>query len=264
MEPSKTLERLNYKLSPASINSYYRCPRKFQYRYIRNVRMPFEFGPALAIGSVTHKALAEIFRQRRDGRAGASVESYVTPYLQKERYPLDGGDALRMEHLPIIVSHVETGLRALPSGAEIIDVEREYDYTFTNSLIPAAVTICSRIDLIIRHTGDVVDHIDFKTGSQSGDIIQNFVSRVTVAHHLETPSDKLRTINVLTKSGVYEVVPSDRSQHVHTWKLVTDTIMRLAVDTEWTPVPDPTVCRWCDFRTICEHAELESDSDYAD
>src|SRR5688572_25184295 len=76
VEPSRTLERLRHKLSPASINSYYRCPRKFQFRYIRNVRMPFEFGPALAIGSVTHKALAEIFRQRRDGRDGASAESY--------------------------------------------------------------------------------------------------------------------------------------------------------------------------------------------
>jgi hypothetical protein len=141
MELSRTLKRLDYRLYPQSINAYYRCPSKFQYRYIRNVRMPFEFGSALAIGSVTHKALAEIFRQRRDGRDGASIESYVTPYLQRERYPLENGDELRMEHLPIIIDHVNTALHALPSGSEIIDVEREFSYTFTTSRIGEAVTI---------------------------------------------------------------------------------------------------------------------------
>lgn len=262
MESSRTLERLRHKLSPASINAYYRCPRKFQFRYIRNVKMPFEFGPALAIGSVTHKALAELFRQRRDGRDGGRIESYVTPYLQKERYPLDNGDVLRTEHLPIIINHVETALDVLPAGAEIVDVEREFDYTFSNSEIGEDVTICARVDLVIRQSGGVVDHIDFKTGTQSGDIIQNFVSRVTVASHLDIPSEKLRTVNVLTKSGVYEVVPSSRNQHVHTWDLVKDTIQRLSVDAEWAPNPDPPICRWCDFRSICEHAQLESDSDH--
>jgi hypothetical protein len=260
VEPSRTLERLRHRLSPASINSYYRCPRKFQFRYIRNVRMPFEFGPALAIGSVTHKALAEIFRQRRDGRNGASAESYVIPFLQRERYPLEHGDVLRMEHLPVIIDHVETALDALPAGAEIVDVEREFSYTFRNSVIGEDVSICSRVDLVVRHSGGVVDHIDFKTGSQGGDPVQNFLSRVTVVNSIDAPGEMIRTVNVLTKTGTYEVVPRARDAHAHVWEIVQTTIRNLSVDEEWTPRPEPAVCRWCDFRSICDHAQLESDS----
>jgi CRISPR/Cas system-associated exonuclease Cas4 (RecB family) len=260
---SRTLERLGYKLSPASINSYYRCPRKFQFRYIRNVKMPFRFSPALAIGGVAHKTLAEIFRRRRDGMPDESIEPHVERYIRLERYPKEGGELLRSEHAPIVVNHVEQALELLPVDAVIVDVERPYDYVFVNSRLSDPISIESRVDLVIRHGDGYVDHIDFKTGSQSGDIIQNFVSRVTVANSLDIPSEKLRTVNVLTKTAEYQVIPADRKQHAHTWELVKDTIFRLSVDSEWTPRPEPAVCRWCDFRPICKHAEPEAADDHA-
>ena len=262
MQPVRTLERLNYKLTPASINSYYRCPRKFQFRYIRNVKMPFEFGPALAIGSVAHKALAEMFRWRRDERAVASVESHVTPFLLKERYPPGSGDSLRTEHLPIIMDHVEAALRALPVEVQIVDIEREFDYSFRNSMIGEEVTIASRVDLVIRHGGGIVDHIDFKTGSQGGDPIQNFLSRVTVMNHIDAPGEQVRTVNVLTRTGMYDVVPSAREAHVHIWDIVRGAIRDLSADTEWAPRPEPAICRWCDFRSICDQAQLDDDGRY--
>jgi hypothetical protein len=261
VEPLKTLERLKYKLSPASINSYYRCPRKFQYRYIRNVKMPFRFSPALAIGGVTHKVLAEVFRNRRDGLPAHPTNSLIERYIKLERYPTENGDELRAEHSPIIGNHVEQALDLLPAGAIVVDVERPFDYAFISGGLSDPVSVESRVDLVIRHGDGVFDHIDFKTGSQSGDIIQNFISRVTVANSLDLPSAKLRTVNVLTKSGEYEVIPSDRKQHEHTWHLVKDTIIRLSVDTEWTPRPEPAVCRWCDFRSICSHAEPDTTDD---
>ena len=264
MESSRTLERLSYKLSPASINSYYRCPRKFQFRYIRHVKLPFVFKPALVIGGVTHKALAEIFRNRRDGLVPQSHEANATRFLERENYPKPDGDALRAEHLPIIIGHIERALATLPADAEILDVEQPYQYLFQSSAIPDPVALEARVDLVIRHGDGLVDHIDFKTGAQPGDIIQNFVSRVTVANCLKVPSEKLRTVNVLTKSGEYEVVPSDRRQHAHTWDLVKDTIASLAVDSEWEPRPDPPICRWCDFHPVCEFAQLEDPDGYDD
>jgi CRISPR/Cas system-associated exonuclease Cas4 (RecB family) len=260
--PSRTLERLSYKLSPASINSYYRCPRKFQFRYIRNVKMPFRFSPALAIGGVAHKALAEIFRQRRDNVPEQTIESHVDRYIRLERYPQENGDQLRLEHAPIVASHVEQALDLLPSDAIILEVERPFDFVFINSQLSDPISIESRVDLVIRHGDGIVDHIDFKTGSQSGDIIQNFVSRVTVANSLEIGGEKLRTVNVLTKTGEYQVIPADRKQHANTWELVKDTICRLSVDSEWTPRPEPAICRWCDFRPICKHAGPDTTDDY--
>lgn len=260
--PSKTLDRLGHRLYPQSINAYYRCPRKFHWRYIRNVRMPFEFGPALAIGSVTHKTLAEIFRRRRDGQDGASIESYVMPYLEKERYPPDTGDALRMEHLPIIVGHVERALGALPADAEILHVEEEFDYAPKRIRELESITIAAKVDVVIRHEAGIVDHIDFKTGSQGGDPLQNYLCRVTVGTSLGLAPDQLRTVNVLTKNGVYDVAPNSRRAHENIWDIVQTQICSLSVDTEWAPRPDPAVCRWCTYRSICESAELESDSDY--
>jgi hypothetical protein len=250
---TQTLERMNYKLSPASINAYYRCPQKFKFRYIRNVKMPFVFKPALVIGGVTHKALAELFRHRRDGLVPASAESYVDRYIRRERYPDDGGDALRIEHMPVILAQIDTALSALPQNAEIVDVEQEFTYQFHHAEIGANVTLAARVDLVIRHD-EIVDHIDFKTGGQSGDPIQNLLSRVTVQHQYQVPSEQLRTVNIMTKSGEYQIVPGERDAHANTWHIVRREIGKLAVDTEWTARPDPAICRWCDFRPKCDYA----------
>jgi hypothetical protein len=218
--PIRTLERLNYKLSPASLNSYYRCPRKFHFRYIRNVRMPFVFKPALAIGGVAHKALAEVFRGRRDGLVPESIESHVDRYIRLERYPDGAGDDLRRDHAPQIVGHIERALAAMPGDAEVIEVEHEYDFTFWHADAGANTTLKARVDLVLQHGAGIVDHIDFKTGKQSGDPIQNLVSRVTVQNHLDLPSERLRTVNVLTSTGEYQLVPGERNAHASTWQII--------------------------------------------
>ena len=257
--PVPTLERVDYRLSPASINSYYRCPRKFQYRYLRRVRVPFVFKPALTIGGVAHKAMAEFFRDVRDNLPLQSVEAYADQYIRKEKYPAAGADELRAEHLPLIVGHVERGIESLPADYEIEAVEHEYDFAFRPPRVETDVGVVARVDLVVRHGDGMVDHIDFKTGGQGGDLIQNFLSRLTVANHLKMPSEKLRTVNVLTRSGSYEVVPSDRDQHLHTWDVVRGTISDLAHESAWNARPDPQVCRLCDFNLLCEAADVGSD-----
>ena len=120
---------------------------------------------------------------RQHGRT--SHRGYVERYIRLERYPKENGDQLRSEHAPIVASHVDRALGLLPSDAIILEVERPFDFVFINSQLPDPISIESRVDLVIRHGDGIVDHIDFKTGSQSGDIIQNFISRVTVANSFE-------------------------------------------------------------------------------
>jgi hypothetical protein len=253
--PINALARLNYTLSPASLNSYYGCPRKFHFRYIRNVRMPFVFKPALAIGGVAHKALAEMFRNRRDGLIPGSIEAHVDRYIRLERYPDGYGDDLRREHMPQVIGHVERALAVLPDKAEVLEVEHEFDFTFWHPGAGANATVKSRVDLVVRHGDGIVDHVDFKTGKRAGDPIQNIISRVTVQSHLDLPSERLRTVNVLTASGEYQIVPSERTAHAGTWQIVLREIGRLACDQEWTPRPDPGTCRWCDYKPICEEGQ---------
>ena len=205
-------------------------------------QMPHIFKPALVIGGVTHKSLAEILRNRRDGLVPEDIDSYISRYIRRERYPADTGDGLRAEHAPIIRGHIESALGALPANAVIADVEHEFTWAFRHRAIEADVTLASRVDVVVRH-GGLVDHIDFKTGSQGGDPIQNLISRVTVQNAYQVPSESLRTINIVTRTGAYEQVPSARDAHAGVWQVVHREIGKLAVDTDWIPRPEPGICR---------------------
>jgi len=260
--PSKTLERLGYRLYPQSINAYYRCPRKFHFRYIRNVRMPFEFKPALVIGGVTHKVLAAIFVDRQDQRQPFDIETYVTKYIAREKYPEGQSDPLRIEHAPLVAGHVERALQALPVNAEVLHVEEEFSYTVRTRLIGPAVTVGVRGDVVIRHGDGLVDHIDFKSGKQGGDPIQNYLSRLTVGKQLKLQPERLRTVNVLTGIGAYEIVPDTRTANEHVWEIVQTQIHALSVDQEWQARPEPAICRICDFRSKCDYAQFDIDDEF--
>jgi hypothetical protein len=266
---SPTFERINHRLSPASLNAYFRCPRKFQWRYIRKVKTPYVFKPHLAFGGATHKAIARCLGDQLDQQPQQTFESYATTYVGRERYPDDGGAALRAEHIPQVVEHMDRGLGALPTGYRVHSVEREYRYRIALPDLDDAILLTSKVDLVIEHGDDLVDHVDFKTGSQQGDPFQNLLSRITVKHAFdarrkldglpELDSAKLRTINLLTRDGTYLVYPADRNAHAATWQSIRQTISEIGRDTEWRPRPDPPVCRFCEFAPNCDAAELGED-----
>lgn len=262
IDMASTLERIGYKLSPAALNAYYRCPRKFQMRYLRRVRTPHIFTSYLVIGSVTHKALATRFRQLRDGLPRDSLESCATGHLLREKYPPDTADELRAEHLPVIMGHMERALAVLPPDMEVLHVEKEFAYRTSFSSIAESVSLVAKVDLVIAHGGDgVVDHVDFKTGGQTGDLFQNVLSRVTVAHGLGVRDAQLRTVNLMTKSSEYQVVPSHRDDHRSTWQVIRESIASLASDDSWVGASDPVICRWCEFNKVCDSAANDSSDD---
>jgi hypothetical protein len=257
-----TLERIGYKLYPASLGAYYRCPRKFQMRYLRRVRMPFDFKPYLAIGSVTHKALASLFRQRLDGLPVASLESYATAHILRERYPPETADELRDEHLTVVIGHMERALTSLPVDAEVLWVEKEFSRPTSFESIELPVDVAAKVDLIVRHGDGLVDHIDFKTGYDGGDPLQNVMSRVAVAHGTKTPGDRLRTVNILTRTGSYEVDATTDDQYRQNWQVVQYNVIQLSADSTWLGTSDPVICRWCEFNSVCDSAvRFEDDRD---
>jgi hypothetical protein len=258
-----TLERIGYKLYPASLGAYYRCPRKFQMRYLRRVRMPFEFRNYLAIGSVTHKALAAVFRRMLDGMPVDSLESHATEYLLRERYPRESADELRTEHLPAIVGHMERALASLPPDAVILWVEHDFSRPTRFESVEHPVEISAKVDLVIRHGDGLVDHIDFKTGHDGGDPLQNVMSRVAVAHGTRIPADQLRTVNVMTKTGAYEIDMTTNEQRRQNWQVVEYTAVQLASDWVWPGTSDPAICRRCEFNTVCESVvRIDGDNDF--
>jgi len=221
--------------------------------------MPFEFKPPLVIGGVTHKVLAAIFRDRRDQCQPADIEAYVTKYISFEKYPEGATDPMRDQHAPVVTGHVERALRSLPVNAEVLHVEEEFTYSVRTRAIGSAVTVGAKVDVVIRHGDGMIDHIDFKTGKQGGDPIQNYLSRLTVGKKLRLQPDRLRTVNVLTGSGEYEIVPDSPAANEHIWNIVQTQIHALSVDEEWRARPEPAICRFCDFRSKCDYAQLDDE-----
>lgn len=255
MAGSGALERLRFTVSFTSLKTYYACPRQFELKYISKPPMPWVFKPAMAIGGVVHKAIAQSLRLRRDRRPPEPIESHVDRYLRQEPYPVVGGDEIRAEHRPEIISHVECALDLLPPDAEILDVEENYRLPFRHAVSPRQLTLLSKVDLVIRHGPEgVIDHIDFKTGAYGGDDWQNAIARMTVAFERKLRGEQLRTVNILTKSGEYAVVPLSEKDKTHSWELIRHTVGGLATDTSWTARPDQWNCRICDFRSACSWA----------
>ena len=264
---SQNLRRVQHKLSPGSINAYYRCPRKFDYRYIHKKWVPYQYKPYLAIGGAAHKTVAEMLRIKRGGQADRPMVELANEYLSKETYPEETGAALRAEHLPQVIEHVTSALEAMPAAYDVYSVERQFSYEVAIPEVDDSVAIASRVDAVIKFDDGSFDHIDFKTGSQGGDLIQNVISRVTVKHELDSErilhgddpltSDHLRTVVVRTTGRIYEVIPSDREAHRNTWSLIRETISGIATDNKWDARPNPYVCRYCEFNQICDAAEME-------
>jgi CRISPR/Cas system-associated exonuclease Cas4 (RecB family) len=254
-----TLERIGYKLYPASLGAYYRCPRKFQMRYLRRVRMPFEFRDYLAIGSVTHKALAAVFRRKLDGMPVGSLESYAAEYLKRERYPPEEAAELRATHLTVVIGHMERALGSLPPDSEVLWVEHEFSRPTAFESVEVPVEVAAKVDLVIRHGDGLVDHIDFKTGHDGGDPLQNVMSRVAVAHGTKTPAEQLRTVNVMTKSGAYEIDMARNEQRRQNWQVVEYNVVQLAGDNTWLGTSDPAICRRCEYNTVCDSVVKDHD-----
>jgi len=266
---SPNLAKIKHKVSPSGINAYFRCPRKFDYRYIHKHWVPYQFKPYLAVGGATHKALARHFMDEQDGKTdGKPIDVLATEYLQKERYP-DDQEQLRAEHIPQVIQHAERALSAIPAGYTVRNVENEFKFLVALPEVDDDVAIASKVDLVIGTGEETYDHIDFKTGKQGGDLFQNVISRITVKDALDKarmeegaeplPSENLRTVVLRTSTGSYDILPSDRESHRSAWISIRQTLGEIAEDDEWRPRPDPFVCRWCEFNQMCDAAELEPD-----
>jgi hypothetical protein len=142
----------------------------------------------------------------------------------------------------------------------VLFVEHQFSRPTSFSSLSESFDLCSKVDLVLRHGNDAtVDHIDFKSGKFGGDPLQNVMSRVAVAHSLGKTGSQLRTINVMTNCGTYDVISPEREHHRVPWTLVRETVVALATDRAWLPVSDPAICRWCEFRTICDSAAKDPD-----
>lgn len=258
------LQRIGGALYPSGINAYYRCPRKFHYRFFAKPRLPYQFKPYLALGGAVHKVIAHQLSARVNGTDPGDVRSLAEDYLSREAKMAEDPKVWVRSQLDDVERHVQAGLAYVPEQCEILAVERVFTRAITTARLGESVQLKSRVDLVLRHTDGVVEHIDFKTGKKTGDLFQNVLTRIVVASELEARGESLRTTNFMTSTAAAQHMPTDMEANRPVWTTIRETIEQIARDTEWESRPEPAVCRWCEYNLICEHAELGETDDSVD
>jgi hypothetical protein len=76
---------------------------------------------------------------------------------------------------------------------------------------------------------------------------------------MKTSALRLRTVNVMSKSGAYEVDPTSNDQYRQNWQVVEYTVAQLAADSTWPATTDPAICSRCEFNTVCDSAVKNPD-----
>lgn len=255
------MRRLQGRLFPSGVNAYYRCPKKFHFRYFVKPDLPYRFKPHLAFGGATHKILAQQFRARQSGCDAPAIQHSAREYLTSESKRAPNSPAFVEQYLDQTIAHVQTGLSRIPDDSTVFAVEKQFSHRFTTGRLGENVALVAQVDLVFRHANGLLEHVDFKTGGQKGDPFQNFICRLGVVSETGVGGDDLITSNVMTATGEYVQVPSSKDANAPIWETLKGVVEGIAHDQEWAPRPEPAICRWCEFNSICERADLGSDAD---
>jgi putative RecB family exonuclease len=234
--------------SPVHVTTHQQCPEKFYLKHIKRQWTPKTLSRPLVVGQATHAALAWIWNQRLDGfEFPDDLVGVARLYLKESQYR-DEPESWR-EDVHIVAGHIERCLAALDPDPEIISVEREWSWRLRSRSGEPAVTIKSRVDLIVKRREGAVEHIDYKTGRRERDLVQEVMSRVVVGAMLrERGMDgaPIVTSTLFSKEGALVSETMDREQCAPVWDGIVTTIQEIRDATTWRPRPGPH-CRWCDF-----------------
>lgn len=251
--------QLRGRLYPAGVNAYYRCPQKFFLRHIAKREVPHVFKAHLAFGGATHKVLAHQLSARMNGTDPGNPADLARDYLTRESRRSPDQHAFVSKYIEQVADHVDRGLRSIPDECQILAVERTFSHRLRTPGLEEDISLCARIDVVFRFPDGTVEHVDFKTGKQTSDLFQNFISRVTVASELAVDRERLRTSNVATSTGAHVLVNSDPDANASVWTSIREVLEQVAVDQEWRARPEPAICGLCEYNAICKYADLGTD-----
>ena len=186
-------------LSPSALNTYLSCPRKFFYRYIRNIQEPEELTLDFdnrTLGLVFHKAAELIYQKYKgkqvpreelvrltDKRAKPELEEYVKQAINDEMFRLEDNGIREMRfngvqnlNIEAIVYYLQRLLRmdSKLKDLRIYELESDRYHEFPAKIGDESVKVKvgGRIDRmdIVDMEGDTLRVVDYKTGKENKDI----------------------------------------------------------------------------------------------
>jgi putative RecB family exonuclease len=152
-------------ISVSQIKTYLRCPRQYEYRYIRRVEPEFIPRP-LAFGIAFHGALSRYYLHVRDFGTPPPVNDLVQTFADLWRQRLDGkiplqpGDDDNDDPIDLAARMLKAFHRqaALPAGVVVVAVEQPFEVGLhdpgTGEVMPERLV--GAIDLVLDEHGRTI------------------------------------------------------------------------------------------------------------
>jgi hypothetical protein len=232
------------------------CPERYYRKYIARERMTAEFSRAMHRGSAVHKTLATIFNARRDHEPDPAIRPLAEQFLPRHLY----AKAAQFDEWPGDIAHVEhlvaNALEKISPLATVLQVEEKVEYMLGTRTAAAGAMLIGKVDLLIRHPENILEHIEFKTGSAGPDLYQDVICRIGVVDKYGQAGLPIFSTTLQLSTGDEFTLDGDKSIRDSVYPEIVQTI-RDIWDAETWIARENDSCRFCEYRTsLCSiHGE---------
>lgn len=260
--PQKDMKSLVKRFSYSHLNLYEACPRKYEYSYV--LRIPTKGNASMSFGTAVHNTLKDFYAllmRSKEGLEGI-VESptlEVLLSLYEKNWVVSGYDSKKHEELRkmegrVLMKSYYEKLFSLEENP--FKLEESFSLYFGDTSFNGKI---DRVDLVgVKDGVQEVVIVDYKTGKEKKPAEikkdlqlplyalvaeQKFGVKVVGAKYIF-----VETCNVI------DVDVSQERRELAKEKLL-ETLDRIK-EGDFTPKPQAYTCRFCDFNSICEYAEL--------
>ncbi len=272
-DKGKPIEALK-RLSPSSINSWYKCPREFYYSYIMKKRIS---NIHLIKGSIVHKVLEDFYKGYQADPKHWLLDSFIKEWMKNSKQlrllELSLGDLLihKKDAFRMIMDFYYLHDRKIKSLVDYGKAENERHAFFLTKpkfremwVEDKELKCAGYIDRVHEDYDGVITLGDYKTSSRFGIGISNAYKRQLSIYALLYNNVKGIMADFVSiiflrygEEPLLEVTPSllryARDTIKHVWENTR------SVTIEDYPLHEGKLCGWCSFRPLCSgEAECKS------
>lgn len=253
------------KLSVSAIDTYKKCPKKYQYRYIIKPDVPQKKWNFTEFGSCAHRVL-ELFHQRNKDVSPADYPALMKTCFVEAVKEFDmnileepvwtkNGDVPGIIHLKQVIQNYLDKVRSGPMP-NVIGTEMSFTFDINES-----AAMRGFIDRVDQLDDDVFKVVDYKTSKDP-----KYLSPFQLLVYAKALRAKFGTIKKVFGSYVLLKHECNSVDFVFTNTDIDEcekSLIKSAnfIDTDeiWVKKPSP-LCNWCDYKAICQDGWAESEN----
>lgn len=250
-------------VSYSQLNQYERCPRQYQFGYV--YKLPGPPSSSLSFGISIHNALNSFYKQHKEAASGIEglvefpteddLKRYFEAHWISSGYESKKHEEVRKESGYKLVEEYYKNLYSKDDNP--VALESPFRLKVGDSTVIGKI---DRIDLVKEEDGKkVVDLIDYKTGKVKDmqklkrDALQLSIYALAAEEAMDMKVNKVAFWYVEHgKKTEFEIT---KAMKIEAKAKISDIVERIQKK-DFTPTPGMFTCGFCNYKEICEDAEL--------